>query len=155
MIFYYFLLIKNGFCYVIYLIYFVYIVSDCNNWRLPCYTSFAIISIWFAIAKIITSTPVFAKRNKKKLFIDIGGTLLLLVILFVGLTYRFALSIGILSLILIRIAKSENVPVFMIWTSITLCAFPLLPVVEPYPRVYIVYVYIENNYIIKSYLTIF
>lgn len=142
------------FYYIIYLIYFVYTVSDCNNWRLPCYASFAIISVWFAIAKIITSTPVFVKRNKKKLFIDIGGTLLLLVTLFVGLTYRFALSIGILSLILIRIAKSKNVPVSMIWTSIALCAFPLLPVVEPYPRVYIVYVYIENNYIIKSYLRI-
>ncbi|KAL6423240.1 hypothetical protein ACFW04_010121 [Cataglyphis niger] len=113
-------------------------ISNCNNWRLPCYASLAIISVWFAIAKIITSTAVFVKRNKKKLFIDIGGTVLLLVTLLVGLTYRFALSIGILSLILIRIAKSKNVPVSMIWTSIALCTFPLLPVVEPYPRVYIV-----------------
>jgi len=130
-------------------------VSNYNNWRLLCYATFAIISVWFAIVKIITSTPVFIKRSKKKLFIDIGGTLLLLVILFVGLTYRFALSIGILSLILIRIAKSKNVSPPMIWTSIALCAFPLLPVVEPYPRVYIVYVYIKNNCIIKSHLRIF
>nr|XP_012235455.1 PREDICTED: LOW QUALITY PROTEIN: GPI ethanolamine phosphate transferase 1-like [Linepithema humile] len=115
-----------------------HLVSDCSNWRLPCYASFAIISVWLAVAAIIVWTPVYVKRNSKKLFIDIGGTLFLLVILFVGLTYRFALSIGILSTILIRKAKSKSVPTLMIWTSIALCVFPLLPVVEPYPRVYIV-----------------
>ncbi|XP_070158756.1 GPI ethanolamine phosphate transferase 1 isoform X1 [Polyergus mexicanus] len=132
------IVVNIGFASLLIIMLIGHAVSDCNDWRLTCYTSFAIISVWFAIAKIITSTPVFAKRNKRKLFIDIGGTLLLLIMLFVGLTYRFALSIGILFLILIRIAKSENVPAFMIWTSIALCAFPLLPVVEPYPRVYIV-----------------
>ncbi|CAL1679696.1 unnamed protein product [Lasius platythorax] len=130
--------VNIGFACLLIIMLIGYAVSNSSNWRLPCYASFAVISVWFAIAKIITLTPVFAKRSKKKLFIDIGGTLFLLVILFVGLTYRFALSIGILSLILIRIAKSKNVPAPMIWTSIALCAFPLLPVVEPYPRIYIV-----------------
>ncbi|EFN65621.1 GPI ethanolamine phosphate transferase 1 [Camponotus floridanus] len=130
--------VNIGFASLLIIILIRYTVSNYNNWRLLCYAAFAIISVWFAIVKIITSTPVFIKRSKKKLFIDIGGTLLLLVILFVGLTYRFALSIGILSLILIRIAKSKNVSPPMIWTSIALCVFPLLPVVEPYPRVYIV-----------------
>lgn len=113
-------------------------VSDCNNWRLPCYASFAIISAWLAIVTLITSTPVFAKESTNEIYIDIGGTLLLLVILFIGLTYRFAFSIGILSLMLIRLVKSESIPASMVWTSIALCVFPFLPVVEPYPRVYIV-----------------
>ncbi|XP_029154828.1 GPI ethanolamine phosphate transferase 1-like isoform X2 [Nylanderia fulva] len=112
-------------------------VSDYRNWRLPFFTCISIFSIWLGFTKISTLTPVFIK-SKKKLSLDIGGTLLLLVILFVGLTYRFALSIGVLSIILIRIAKSKNVPAPMIWTSIALCVFPLLPVVEPYPRNYIV-----------------
>ncbi|XP_072767343.1 GPI ethanolamine phosphate transferase 1 [Anoplolepis gracilipes] len=129
--------VNIGFASLLIIMLIKHAVSD-YNWRLPCYTSFAIISVWFAVTKIITLMPVFAKRSRKKLFIEVGGTLLLLVILFVGLTHRFVLSIGILSLILIQIAKSQNVPASMIWTSIALCVFPLLPVVEPYPRVYIV-----------------
>ncbi|XP_020293464.1 GPI ethanolamine phosphate transferase 1 isoform X2 [Pseudomyrmex gracilis] len=115
-----------------------HIVSDCNNWRLPCYAMFAIISVWFAVITLITSTPVFVKRSNRKLSIDIGGTLFLLSILFVGLTYRFALSVGVLSSVLIRKAKAKRVPPLMVFTSVALCVFPLLPVVEPYPRVYVV-----------------
>jgi len=113
-------------------------VSDCSNWRLPYYASFAIISVWLAVSSIIMWTPVFVKRSNKKLFIDIGGTLFLLVILFAGLTYRYVLSVGILSTTLMRSAKSKSVPTLMISTTMALSVFPLLPVVEPYPRVYIV-----------------
>ncbi|XP_011137878.1 GPI ethanolamine phosphate transferase 1 isoform X1 [Harpegnathos saltator] len=116
-----------------------HIVSDCGNWRLPCYASFAIISVWLAVNTLITSTPVFVVKNKRQLFIEIGGTLFLLMTLFFGLTYRLALSIGMLSTVLIRKIQSGNLqsPMFL-WTSLALCVFPLLPVVEPYPRVYIV-----------------
>ncbi|XP_071558894.1 GPI ethanolamine phosphate transferase 1 [Temnothorax nylanderi] len=115
-----------------------HIMSNCSNWRLPYYASFAIISAWLAVNTIMTSMPVFSERSTSELCIDIGGTLVLLVLLFVGLTYRFAFSIGILLLMLIRASKSEDVPASMIWTSLALCVFPLLPVVEPDPRVYIV-----------------
>lgn len=113
-------------------------VSDCNNWRLPCYISLAIISTWIAVITLITSTPVLVERSTSDLFIDIGGTILLLVLLFIGLTYRFAFSINILLLILLRAIKSEDVSAAMVWTSLGLCVFPLLPVVEPSPRIYIV-----------------
>ncbi|XP_011880603.1 PREDICTED: GPI ethanolamine phosphate transferase 1-like [Vollenhovia emeryi] len=115
-----------------------HLISNCHSWRLPYYASFAIISAWLAITTLLTSTPVFVDRSTTELFIDIGGTLLLLVMLFVGLTYRFALSVGILLLLLIRVAKSDDVTASMTWSTLALCVFPLLPVVEPYPRVYIV-----------------
>ncbi|KAL0130778.1 hypothetical protein PUN28_002415 [Cardiocondyla obscurior] len=115
-----------------------HIMSDCGNWRLPCYATFALISAWLAITTLLKSTSAFEEENTMKLLVDTGGILLLLVILFIGLTYRFAFSIGILIFVLIRVVKSDNAPTFMIWTSLALCIFPLLPVVEPYPRIYIV-----------------
>lgn len=113
-------------------------MSTCNNWRLPSYASLAIISAWLAVTTLITSTPVFVERDTTKLVINIGGTLLLLLMLFIGLTHRFAFSIGIILLMLIRVAKSKDVSASIVWTSLGLCVFPFLPVVEPYPRVYIV-----------------
>lgn len=86
----------------------------------------------------MTSTAEFIERDTTKLVINIGGTLLLLLMLFIGLTHRFAFSIGILLLILIRVAKSKDVSAPMVWSSLGLCVFPFLPVVEPFPRVYIV-----------------
>lgn len=69
---------------------------------------------------------------------EIGGTLFLLVTLFIGLSHRFALSMGMLSTIFIQTARLKNMEPPMFFTSLALCVFPLLPVVEPYPRVYIV-----------------
>ncbi|XP_032672659.1 GPI ethanolamine phosphate transferase 1 [Odontomachus brunneus] len=133
------LLTNIGFASLLIITLMGHIVSDCGSWRLPCYASFAIISVWLAVASMITSTPVFAIKNERKLLIEIGGTLFLLVMLFIGLTYRFVLSIGMLSTILIRRMQSENAQSpMLLWTSLALCVFPLLPVVEPYPRVYIV-----------------
>ncbi|KYN03627.1 PREDICTED: GPI ethanolamine phosphate transferase 1 [Cyphomyrmex costatus] len=131
-------LVNIGFPCLLIIMLTVHIMSNCNNWRLPCYATFAIISAWLAVTTYITSTPVFTDTSTQTLVIDIGGTLLLLVIIFAGLTYRFAFSIGILLLLLIRVIKSEDIPTSMIWTSIALCVFPLLPVVEPYSNIYIV-----------------
>lgn len=130
-------LVNIGFASLLALIWISHIMSNCDNWRLPCYESLAIISVWLTAATFITSTPLF-DTNTENLYINIGGTVLLLVMLFIGFTYRFTLSIGILLLMLIRLIKSESVPAFMVWTSLALAVFPLLPVVEPYPRVYIV-----------------
>ncbi|KAL6264062.1 hypothetical protein P5V15_004141 [Pogonomyrmex californicus] len=132
------LLVNIGFASLLIIMFIRHITSDCSNWRLPCYASFAIISVWLTVVTVITSTPVFIERSTGELFIDIGGTLFLLIISFVGLTYRFTFSIGILSLILIQVAKSKDTPASMVWTSIALGVFLLLPVVEPYPRIYIV-----------------
>ncbi|XP_014480211.1 PREDICTED: GPI ethanolamine phosphate transferase 1 isoform X2 [Dinoponera quadriceps] len=133
------LLTNIGFASLLIITLICHIVSNCGSWRLPCYASFAIISVWIAVTTVITSTPVFVVRNKRKLLVEIGGMLFLLAILYIGLTYRFALSIGMLSTILIRRVQSQHAqsPVFLS-TSLALCVFPLLPVVEPYPRVYIV-----------------
>ncbi|EZA60656.1 hypothetical protein DMN91_007484 [Ooceraea biroi] len=135
------LLTNIGFASLLIITLINYIVSDCRNWRLPCYASFAIISVWFAIVAIITSTPVVEAsrwRSRWKFFMEIGGTLFLLVMLFIGLSYRFALSIGMLSTILIQGAQLKSIQAPMLWTSLALSVFPLFPVVEPHPRVYVV-----------------
>ncbi|KOC64725.1 GPI ethanolamine phosphate transferase 1 [Habropoda laboriosa] len=72
------------------------IVSDCDNWRLPCYAYLAIISFWSA------------------------------------------LSIGMLCTTLAHKMVLKDSPSLFLWTALSLAVFPLLPVVEPYPRIYIV-----------------
>ncbi|PBC33927.1 GPI ethanolamine phosphate transferase [Apis cerana cerana] len=48
------------------------------------------------------------------------------------------LSIGMLSIILTQKIVLKNTKNLFFWTALSLAVFPLLPVVEPYPRIYIV-----------------
>ncbi|XP_076164323.1 GPI ethanolamine phosphate transferase 1 isoform X2 [Ptiloglossa arizonensis] len=119
-------------------IFIMHKVSDCRNWRLPCYGSLATISFWFAIRSIIMYSIKLRFQNDKHLWVKVIGIILLLAIIFMGLTYRFILSVGILCTALIQnmiLKKTRN----FCWTAVFLAVFPLLPVVEPYPRIYIVF----------------
>ncbi|KZC06184.1 GPI ethanolamine phosphate transferase 1 [Dufourea novaeangliae] len=56
------------------------------------------------------------------------------------ISFWSALSIGMLSTAIIQRIVFKNAR-NLFWTALSLAIFPLLPVVEPYPRVYIVFVF--------------
>ncbi|XP_015440246.1 PREDICTED: GPI ethanolamine phosphate transferase 1 [Dufourea novaeangliae] len=118
-------------------IFIMHKVSDCRNWRLPCYASLSVISFWLAIRSIIRNSVNLKMKNSKRVWIDFTVIILLLATMFMGLIHRSALSIGMLSTAIIQRIVFKNAR-NLFWTALSLAIFPLLPVVEPYPRVYIV-----------------
>ncbi|CAK9808629.1 GPI ethanolamine phosphate transferase 1 [Anthophora plagiata] len=113
-------------------------VSGCGNWRLPSYAFLAIISSWLAIRSTITYSIKLKVYNSKYYWTMIAETIVLLATMFVGLTYRSALSIGMLCATFAQRVVLKDASNLFLWTALSLAVFPLLPVVEPYPRIYIV-----------------
>ncbi|XP_076234121.1 GPI ethanolamine phosphate transferase 1 [Calliopsis andreniformis] len=112
-------------------------VSGCSYWRLPYYTSLAVTSLWLAVRSTIIYSIKLKMHSNKYFWIEVAGTTFLLLTMFLGLMYRSVLSIGMLCTAFIQklmFKESRN----FLWTALFLAIFPLLPVVEPYPRVYIV-----------------
>ncbi|XP_048261823.1 GPI ethanolamine phosphate transferase 1 isoform X3 [Bombus terrestris] len=133
------LLITNCvFIVLVTMIFIVHKVSGCNNWRLPCYAFLTMISFWLATRSIIIYTVKLKVCKSKYYWTIITGIIFLLTIMFIGLTYRFALSIGMLFITLVQKIVLKNAQSLFFWTALSLAIFPLLPVVEPYPRVYII-----------------
>lgn len=138
----------KGMLYVIYNLIFVKkkllifilikIFSDCNNWRLFYYTFLAMVSLWLVIRNAITYTIKLKICNNKYYWTIIAEIIFLLVVMFISLTYRSVLSIGMLCIILTQKIVLKNTQNLFFWTALSLTVFPLLPVVEPYPRIYIV-----------------
>ncbi|XP_043254750.1 GPI ethanolamine phosphate transferase 1-like isoform X2 [Colletes gigas] len=118
-------------------IFIMHKVSGCRNLRLPCYTSLAVISFWFAVRCIIMYSVKLRIKNDKFPWAEVIGIILLLTTIFMGLIYRPTLSAGMLCTAFIQKLISKNARNFY-WTALSLVVFPLLPVVEPSPRVYIV-----------------
>lgn len=114
------------------------IVSGCNNWRLPCYAFLATISSWLAIRSIIMYAVKLKVCNNKYYWTIIAEIIFLFITMFVGLTHRFVLSVGMLCVTVVQKILQNNARNLFSWTALCLAVFPLLPVVEPYPRVYIV-----------------
>lgn len=112
-------------------------VSGCSNWRSPCYASLAVISFWLTIRNVITYSIEFRIQNSKRSWIEVAGIILLLATMFMGLTYRATLSVGMLLVAIMKKMTYKATRDFL-WTALSLAIFPLLPVVEPYPRVYVV-----------------
>nr|XP_034192608.1 GPI ethanolamine phosphate transferase 1 isoform X1 [Osmia lignaria]XP_034192609.1 GPI ethanolamine phosphate transferase 1 isoform X1 [Osmia lignaria]XP_034192610.1 GPI ethanolamine phosphate transferase 1 isoform X1 [Osmia lignaria] len=113
-------------------------VSGCNNWRLPCYALLAIISVWIAIRNAITRSIQLKIHNNKHHWLMGIEIVVLLATMFIGLMYRSFLSIGILCIGFSQKILLKDMKNSFFWTALCLAVFPLLPVVEPYPRVYIV-----------------
>ncbi|XP_076656590.1 GPI ethanolamine phosphate transferase 1-like isoform X3 [Halictus rubicundus] len=122
---------------ILVIIFVLYKVSDCRNWRPPCYATIAITSLWLAIRSIIRNSINLRIENDTRLWSEITGIILLLATMFMGLTYRSVLSIGMICTAIIQKILMKDAP-YLFWTALFLAAFPLLPVVEPHPRVYIV-----------------
>ncbi|XP_031825596.1 GPI ethanolamine phosphate transferase 1 isoform X2 [Nomia melanderi] len=122
---------------ILIIVFVTYKVSDCKNWRLPCYVTMAIISVWLVVRTVILNSVNWRIRNGNLPWTEIAGIMLLLTIMFMGLICRSALSIGMLCTAIILKIMLKDVQ-YLIWTVLPLAVFPLLPVVEPYPRVYIV-----------------
>ncbi|XP_054012026.1 GPI ethanolamine phosphate transferase 1 isoform X2 [Hylaeus anthracinus] len=118
-------------------IFIIYEVSECGNWRLPCYTSLAVISFWLAVRCIIMYSVKLRIHNNKRPWIQVVGIVLLLITIFMGLMHRSTLSIGMLCAAFIKNRTSQNTWNF-VWTALSLAVFPLLPIVEPHPRIYVV-----------------
>lgn len=77
-------------------------------------------------------------EHNKKTWIEITGTMFLLIVMFAALTYRSALSVGMLCIALVQRVSFKSDQCLLFWTALCLSVFPLLPVVEPYPRIYVV-----------------
>ncbi|KAI4476096.1 hypothetical protein M0804_013892 [Polistes exclamans] len=110
-----------------------YIRSSGYNLRQLSYGLFTAISLWLAGINMIQYVPKLKKQNVKNFCIEIGGTIFLLFIMFMGLTYRAALNAGMLFIVLMQkiiLTKTHNM---LLWSGLALAIFPLLPIVEPYP----------------------
>lgn len=133
-----FILLITNIVFLISIITIFIIYKDCNNWRLFYYTFLAIVSLWLVIRNAITYTIKLKICNNKYYWTLIAEIIFLLVIMFIGLTYRSVLSIGMLCIILTQKIVLKNTQNLFFWTALSLAVFPLLPVVEPYPRIYII-----------------
>uniref|UniRef100_V9IA09 GPI ethanolamine phosphate transferase 1 n=2 Tax=Apis cerana TaxID=7461 RepID=V9IA09_APICE len=133
-----FILLITNIVFLISIITIFIMYKDCNNWRLSYYTFLAIVSLWLVIRNAIIYTIKLKICNNKYYWTLIAEIIFLLVIMFIGLTYRSVLSIGMLSIILTQKIVLKNTKNLFFWTALSLAVFPLLPVVEPYPRIYIV-----------------
>ncbi|XP_026674612.1 GPI ethanolamine phosphate transferase 1 isoform X2 [Ceratina calcarata] len=113
-------------------------ITGCNSWRLPIYVLFAIFSFWQVIRSALVYSVKLKLYNTKYYWIIMTEIVLLLGTMFIGLTYRPVFGIGMLCVILAHEIVLKNSVSLFLWTALCLVAFPFLPVVEPYPRVYIV-----------------
>ncbi|XP_066598156.1 GPI ethanolamine phosphate transferase 1 [Prorops nasuta] len=113
------------------------LVSGCKNWRLLFYQSLALVSIYFGVRCAILFSPQLRTHNPRKIIMQILEIIFLLIGMFMGLTKRWTLSVILLILLLQRLLMRNANSTFLL-TTVALAVFPLLPVVEPYPRVYIV-----------------
>ncbi|CAL7949608.1 unnamed protein product [Xylocopa violacea] len=132
------LVIDSVFIILVVTIFIMHKVSGCNNWRLPWYAFLAAISSWLAVRSTIMYSIKLKMDSNKYYLTIIAEIIFLLVTMFIGLTYRCALSIGMLCTIFTQKIALKNSLNLFCWTALFLAVFPLLPVVEPYPRVYIV-----------------
>ncbi|KAG7200113.1 hypothetical protein KM043_000557 [Ampulex compressa] len=132
------ILTSAGFGSVLIIIILRYKVSECENWRLLYYASIAIISLWLAVQNAIICSAKLIPRGGKEALMESTGVIFLLAIMYAGLTYRYMLSIGMLCTTLLQSVLFQNASPSLFWTGLLLAIFPLLPAVEPYPRVYIV-----------------
>nr|XP_050863201.1 GPI ethanolamine phosphate transferase 1-like isoform X1 [Vespula vulgaris] len=108
------------------------------NLRQLSYGLFTVISLWLAGINLIKFVPKLKKQNIKTFLIEIGGTIFLLFIMFMGLTYRAALSAGMLFIVVMQKVIFNKTHNMLLWSGLALAMYPLLPIVEPYPRIYIV-----------------
>lgn len=119
-------------------VFFFFSGSSGYNLRQLSYGLFTVISLWLAGINLIKFAPKLRKQNIKKFLIEIGGTIFLLFIMFMGLTYRAALSAGMLFIIVMQKVILNKTHNMLLWSGLALAMYPLLPIVEPYPRIYIV-----------------
>lgn len=126
------------FAVLLFIILITHKVSGCVNWRLPWYAFLALISVWLAVRNAITHNIKIEVHSNKRYWSMGVEIILLLATMFVGLTYRSILSVGILCIGFSHKILVKNTQKLFLWTALCLAIFPLLPVVEPYPRVYIV-----------------
>nr|XP_012139124.1 PREDICTED: GPI ethanolamine phosphate transferase 1 [Megachile rotundata] len=126
------------FAVLLFIILITHKVSGCVNWRLPWYAFLALISVWLAVRNAMTHSIKIEVHNHKRYWSMGIEIILLLATMFVGLTYRSILSVGILCIGFSHKILVKNQQKLFLWTALCLAIFPVLPVVEPYPRVYIV-----------------
>ncbi|XP_076392115.1 GPI ethanolamine phosphate transferase 1 isoform X2 [Megachile rotundata] len=126
------------FAVLLFIILITHKVSGCVNWRLPWYAFLALISVWLAVRNAMTHSIKIEVHNNKRYWSMGIEIILLLATMFVGLTYRSILSVGILCIGFSHKILVKNQQKLFLWTALCLAIFPVLPVVEPYPRVYIV-----------------
>ncbi|XP_012273342.1 GPI ethanolamine phosphate transferase 1 isoform X2 [Orussus abietinus] len=108
-----------------------------SNWRLPGYGSIAIFSLWLASRSALNLTLAF--EEEAHLLTCLTGIVFLMGMMFLGLTHRWVFGVGMLAVTAIqRILLKEKNPVLVL-TGIWLASFPVLPVVEPHPRIYVVF----------------
>ncbi|XP_008204852.1 GPI ethanolamine phosphate transferase 1 isoform X1 [Nasonia vitripennis] len=115
-----------------------YAVAGCKEWRLFGYGMICVISLWLAFRGIIKKGPTL-EIDSNKPFIEALGIVFLTFMMFVGLIYRWTFSISMLVAVgLQKLIFDRNAPSWLLITGAALVVFPLLPVVGPQPRVYIV-----------------
>ncbi|XP_058790888.1 GPI ethanolamine phosphate transferase 1-like isoform X2 [Phymastichus coffea] len=115
-----------------------YAVTGCKEWRLLGYGIIGAVSVWLASRSIIIHImPPISLIYKP--WYEVIGTIIMIPTMLAGLSYRWAFSISVLlAVILEKKIFSKNAKTTFIFTGATLAVFPLLPVVGPEPKVYIV-----------------
>ncbi|XP_015584903.1 GPI ethanolamine phosphate transferase 1 isoform X2 [Cephus cinctus] len=132
------LLANIGFACGVVLLLIEHKVSGSSDWRLPCYGITALVSSWLAVRTGMKLVPKLDLRNEKYPWVGILVIIFLIVTMSTGLIYRWIFGIGMLfAAAMQRILLKDSHPMLP-WTAISLAVFPLLPVVEPQPRIYIV-----------------
>ncbi|KAJ8672992.1 hypothetical protein QAD02_004253 [Eretmocerus hayati] len=115
-----------------------YAVAGCQEWRLFGYGVISVISLWVAFRAVIRKGPTL-EINSNKPLVEFSGIVGLMFMMFVGLVYRGVLSISMLLIVgLQKLLFDRNASSLLLATGLALAIFPLLPVVGPQPRLYLV-----------------
>ena len=94
---------------------------------------------WLAFRGIIRKGPALDTSDSKAPLVEFLGIIILTIMMFVGLMYRWTFSITmLLATELQKIIFHRNASSRLIRTGYILSIFPILPVVGPEPRIYLV-----------------
>ncbi|XP_033216192.1 GPI ethanolamine phosphate transferase 1 isoform X2 [Belonocnema kinseyi] len=133
-------LLKLGFLGVIFIMFIEYIVSGYRDARLLLYGTVAIFSMWLAIREAIVTAPLLEIQKCTSPQVGVIMIMVLIVIMFAGLIYRTIFSFAMCYAVLLQKVLIKDSHPWLLWTGFVLAIFPSLPVVEPQPRIIIVFI---------------
>lgn len=117
---------------------FFLVVSGCLDLRSPTYGCIAVAYLYFALQAAVNN---YIKLDGTKFnWPTVIGIAFLIIIMSLGLFFRWILSIGMVVTAIIKSTTTQDVNshTSQPWTALILAIFPILPVVEPHPRTWIV-----------------
>ena len=106
-------------------------------YKLFTYGIITIVSFWVTVQRLIKKKPLLQQDNEKPI-LELASIILIILIMYIGLSYRWIFCIGMLLNVGIQKSLLKKIHLNFLASGVILSIFPLLPVVGPQPRLFIV-----------------